>query len=323
MAPRETEYVHRAAPGLEGLAADEALPRLLRAQREALEAVQPAIDDISRLAGEIERYLSIPDTRLVYAGAGTSAMMALSDALELAGTFGIPPARTPVLIAGGVSTLLEMKGHVEDDAEAAPRDVDRMKLGPEDLVLCVSASGATPYTIAVARAASSRGSRIAALVCTPGSELAALADHVVLIATGPEMVAGSTRLGAGTAQKAALGMLSTLAATRLGHVYRGRMVNLTVDNAKLRDRAIGTIAALAGCDTAAATDALDAAGGEVKPAVVAAAIGETPSAARELLRDSRGRLGPILDGAAVNQTKGKTNMYPAGKKTASTRETMS
>ena len=170
--------------------------------------------------------------------------MALADALELLGTFGIPPDRTPVLLAGGAAALIEMTGAVEDIATDATRDVADAGLGAGDVVICVSASGTTPYTLAAAEAARAAGATVVGIANVAGSALLQAADLPVLLDTGPELVAGSTRMGAATAQKIALNMLSTLTGLRLGHVHDGYMVNVVADNAKLRRRAARIVAAV-------------------------------------------------------------------------------
>ena len=222
--------------------------------------------------------------------------MALSDALELFGTFGIPPDQTPMLFAGGLAALIAMTGDVEDAAADGARDVAAARLGPGDVAICVSASGTTPYTLAAAEAARARGVRVIGIANVAGSALLAAADLPVLLDTGPELVAGSTRLGAGTAQKIALNMLSTLVGVRLGHVHDGYMVNLTADNAKLRRRAARIVAAVAGRSEEEAAEALAAAGGAVKPAVLIAAGAAGRAEAERLLTESGGHLGPALSG---------------------------
>ncbi|HRO12297.1 N-acetylmuramic acid 6-phosphate etherase [Amaricoccus sp.] len=288
-----TEARHPGAIGIQSLPAPEILARLLDGHRHAAEQVAAALPEIEAAAEAAARALAA-GKRLAYAGAGSAGLMALSDALELLGTFGIAPERTPVLFAGGAAALAVMRGDVEDVAADGAADVARAGLGPGDVLICVSASGTTPYTLAAAAAGRAAGARVVGVANVAGSALLAAADVAVLLDTGPELVAGSTRLGAGTAQKIALNLVSTLVGIRLGHVHDGYMVNLTADNAKLRRRAAGIVAAVAGCDAAAAEAALAAAGGRVKPAVLIAAGAEGAEAARRLLAASGGQLGPAL-----------------------------
>ncbi len=291
--PRPTEQRHPKAPGLQALPPAEALSHLLDAQLAAAAEVRSALPAIASAAEAGARALRAGG-RLAYAGAGSSGLMALADALELAGTFGIPPERTPILFAGGASALLAMTGAVEDDPDLAARDLAATAFTPDDCLVAVSASGGTPYTLAVAEGAKAAGATLIALVNVPDGALARIADIPILIDTGPELLAGSTRMGAGTAAKIALNMLSTLAGSLLGHVHDGFMVNLVADNAKLRDRAARITAEISGADILSATSALDASGGEVKPAVLLAAGAPDLETAYRLLVESGGHLGPAL-----------------------------
>jgi N-acetylmuramic acid 6-phosphate etherase len=291
---RTTEQRHPAGRGLQDLAPEAALAVLLEAQVLAAGAVRPAIPALAQAARAAADALT-GGHRLIYAGAGSSGLMALSDCLELAGTFGIPPERTPMLLAGGAGTLLHMTGAVEDDPALAGADLDRVQPGQGDVVLCLSASGGTPYTLAVAARARAAGARVIGMANVAGSALLSCSDIPVLLDTGPEVVAGSTRMGAATAQKIALNMLSVLLGLHLGHVHEGFMVNVVADNAKLRDRAARIVAELAGVPAAQAANALDRAGGAVKPAVLIAA-GQDPQEADSRLAAHAGHLGPALRG---------------------------
>lgn len=299
MPPRRTEQQHHTAIGLQALPAAVALSHLLDAQLGAAAAVRAALPQIEaaakRAAGVIAQ-----GGKLGYGGAGSSGLMALADCLELAGSFGIAPERTPMLLAGGVAALLHMTGAVEDDAGLADADFAAAGLGPGDALICVSASGATPYTLALAAAARARGAALIAIANVAGSALLKDADVAILLDTGPEVIAGSTRMGAATAQKIALNLISTLMAIRLGHVFDGYMVNLAADNAKLRDRARRIVARLTGTDEATAALALAAAEGDVKTAVLIAAGAHDRAAATRLLHASHGQLGPALAAQATH-----------------------
>lgn len=292
MTDRSTEQRHVAGDGLQDLAPEAALAVLLDAQVAAAKTVRPALPALARAARAAADAL-IGGHRLIYAGAGSSGLMALSDCLELAGTFGIPPDRTPMLLAGGAGTLLHMTGAVEDDPMQAAADLDRVRPGAGDTLICLSASGGTPYALAVASGARSAGACVIGIACVPGSALLARADIPVLLDTGPEVVAGSTRMGAATAQKIALNLFSVLLGLHLGHVHDGFMVNVVADNAKLTDRAARIVAALAGVPMADAAAALDRAQGAVKPAVLIAA-GQGPQEAIRRLAAHAGHLGPAL-----------------------------
>jgi N-acetylmuramic acid 6-phosphate etherase len=290
---RPTEAVHPSSAGLHTLPAADVLTRLLTAQCAALQALDGASPAIAQ-AAEVAVAALRGGGRMAYAGAGSSGLMALSDALELAGTFGIAPARTPVLFAGGVAALVHMQGGVEDDLSLAEQDIARLSPGPGDAVICVSASGSTPYTLAVAQAARMAEAAVIGIANVAGSPLLAVATHPVLADTGPEVIAGSTRLGAATAQKVALNMLSVLVGIGLGAVHDGHMVDVVADNAKLRDRAARIVARIAGTDEDVAQAALAQTGGVVKTAVLVAR-GLTPEGAVHALAQSGGHLAPHLE----------------------------
>lgn len=293
MAERQTEQLHPLGKGLHAQSASAILSAVLCAQEGALARLHASLPALEQ-AAEAAAAALIAGGKLAYAGAGSSGLMALADCLELAGTFGIPRSQTPMLFAGGAAALISMTGGVEDDAAQAVEDVRQAGIGPGDVVLCLAASGSTPYTLAVAEYARSLGARVIGLANTPDARLFATSDLKVFLDTGPEVVAGSTRLGAATAQKAALNMLSVLVGVRLGAVHDGQMVNLIADNIKLVDRAARIVARIAGTGDEAARTALHATDGAVKPAILVAR-GQTADAARQALAASGGKLTPYLD----------------------------
>jgi N-acetylmuramic acid 6-phosphate etherase len=262
---------------------------LAEGQLRAVEAVRQARPALAAAALAIIERLK-GGGRLVYAGAGSSIRIAAQDGSELPATFGFPPERLVYLIAGGPQALLEGRGSAEDDETAARQAVAENDLGPADVVIAVSASGSTPYTVAAAKAAKDRGCLIVGLANNRSSPLLNLSDHPLLLDSGPEVVAGSTRLGAGTAQKCALGMLSTLVNIRLGAVYDGMMVHLKADNAKLKARARAMVARIANVDEERAERALKESQGEVAPAALICAGAGGLAQAHQLLRDAGGNL---------------------------------
>lgn len=294
MADRSTEALHPLSAGLHLAPADQVLLRALDAQRGALDAVRPALPALERAADLAAKALR-GGGKLAYAGAGSSGLMALADCLELLGTFGIPAERTPMLFAGGADALLKMTGGVEDDPGLARADLARAALGPQDVLIAVSASGTTPYTLAVLDGAARAGATTIGIANVADSPLLQRADVPVLLDTGAEIVAGSTRLGAATAQKVALNLISVLTGVHLGHIHDGMMVNLIADNAKLRDRAARIVARVAGVETGTARVALNRTGGSVKPAVLVAR-GATPEAALARLAEAGGRLAEAMKG---------------------------
>ncbi|WP_323033865.1 N-acetylmuramic acid 6-phosphate etherase [Paracoccus sp. (in: a-proteobacteria)] len=287
-----TEARHPASNGLHARPAPEVLRILLEAQVTALGALQLVLPALERVADAAAASLQAGG-KLGYAGAGSSGLMALADCLELAGTFGLAPERTPMMFAGGADALLHLKGSVEDDPALALADLERVQLVAGDTLLCLSASGRTPYVLAIAAAAQDRGVKVAGFANVVGSPLLERADIPVLIETGAEVVAGSTRMGAATAQKVALNMLSVLVAIRLGHVHDGYMVNLVADNLKLVDRAARIVSDVAHVSRDEAETALTHTGGAVKPAILVAR-GMTPEAAAERLAGTGGHLSPLI-----------------------------
>jgi N-acetylmuramic acid 6-phosphate etherase len=293
MAPARTEALHEHAGGLDQQPPATVLGFLADAQVEAAGAVRGAIVAIADAAAIVAETLA-GGGRLAYAAAGSSGLMALADALELPGTYGIPRERIVVLFAGGAEALNNLAGAPEDDAAGAAREVAEADLGKGDCLIAVSASGSTPYAVGALKEAARLGARTIAIANNAGSPLLELAEAPILLATPPELIAGSTRMGAGTAQKIALNMLSTLAAIHLGHVHDGYMVNLNADNTKLRGRAARIVAAIAGCDEKAALAALEQTGGQVKPAILLAAGAADMKTAEELLDGTGRRLRPAL-----------------------------
>lgn len=233
--------------------------------------------------------------KLVYVGAGSSGLMAMADALELPGTFGLPNDQISLILAGDVAKTKRLKIRAEDDPLGAECDVAAAGVSEGDCAICVSASGSTPYVLSALRCLRQRRVVTLGIANSGGSPLLAEADFAIFLPTLPEVVAGSTRMGAGTAQKIALNMLSTLTAVHLGHVHDGLMVNLVADNAKLKARAIRVVASVAECSEAAARRHLDAAKGHVKIAILLASGVHDRRSAAMLLADAGGRLRDVLD----------------------------
>lgn len=270
MASARTEARHEQAEGLDERSPADVLRVLSAAQQQAAAAVDAAIEDIAeaaKLAADALR----EGGRLVYVGAGSSGLMAMADALELPGTYGISRDRIAVLLAGGSASIDDLAGGYEDDEALALSDAEAANIAKGDCVICVTASGTTPYAIAIADYAREHDAKVIALANNPGAPLFAYADISILLQTPPEVVAGSTRMGAGTAQKIAFNMLSTLVGIQLGHVHDGYMVNLKADNIKLKARATGIVASISGVDPDEAERLLERSAGSVKVAVLLAA----------------------------------------------------
>lgn len=231
--------------------------------------------------------------RLVYAGAGTSGRLAVQDGVELTPTYNWPSDRLAFLVAGGTEALTRSVEGAEDNVAVARSEVAAANVGPDDVLIAVAASGRTPYAVAALEAARERGALTIAIANNPGAPLLTAADHPIVADTGPEIVAGSTRMKAGTAQKAALNMLSTAIMIRCGLVHRGLMVNMRISNEKLAQRARRMVATLAGIDEARAEDALELAGKDIRRAVLIAR-GLSPQDAADRLARANGDLGDAL-----------------------------
>ena len=291
MLPHTTEQVHPDAHKLSDATLKDAARALAKGQREAAEAPQQAISAICSGASAMARSLT-SDGSLYYVAAGSSGLMAAADAMELGGTFSIDESRIHILMAGGLPQSAHMPGDTEDDTHGLSEQL--AQLGPQDTVIAVSASGTTPFTLEAARLARAAGAALIGIANNPGSPLLEQADHAIALATPAELISGSTRMGAGTAQKIALNMLSSLMAVELGHVHDGMMVNLRADNSKLRARAVGIVSRITGASATDAQIALDQTGGAVKPAVLICAGATSVGHALTLLQDSAGRLRPAL-----------------------------
>ncbi len=264
-----TEDRHAGSDGLDARAPREIGAILHHAQLDAAGAVEAALDDIVAASAIAVAALK-NGGRLIYAGAGSSGLIAMMDALELPGTYGIDREQIVVLLAGGVDTCRDLRGGPEDDADLANDDADRAGFGREDCVIAIAASGSTPYTCAVARRAIAAGSGLIAVANNSSAPLFDGANVSVLLETAPEVISGSTRMGAGTAQKIALNIFSTLTGIGLGHVHDGYMVNLRADNAKLRVRASRIVSAISGIEETEAGLWLERAEGSAKLAVLMA-----------------------------------------------------
>jgi len=281
--------------GLDGWDDATLVAALTEAQFAAVAAVQAAGPALARAVGAAAARLADPAGRLIYAGAGTSGRIAAQDAAELLPTFAWPPARALALIAGGPGALHTPVEGAEDDAAAGAAALAALAPGPADVVIGLAASGRTPWTLAVVRAARAAGALALGLAGNADSPLGQAAEIAISLQAGPEAVAGSTRMKAGTAQKVALNTFSTALMVRLGYVYRGRMVEMAPTNAKLRARAEAMVADLAAVDAATARAALAATGGSIKVAVVMLARGLDADAARAHLAASGGTLRAALD----------------------------
>jgi N-acetylmuramic acid 6-phosphate etherase len=228
--------------------------------------------------------------RLIEVGAGTPGRLAVLDAAECYPTFGVDDGLVLGIMAGGTDALTHAVEYGEDDRAAGAADLTRVAVGPDDVVMAVSASGRTPYVRGAIAAAAAAGALTIGVVNNPGSPIAAECDLAVEVLTGPEAVSGSTRLKAGTAQKLVLNTVSTLLMVKLGHTYGDLMINVTASNSKLRWRSQRVVALATGAPAAAVAQALAAAGGDAKVATVMLLAGVDVDTARERLAAAQGHV---------------------------------
>ncbi|WP_029031638.1 N-acetylmuramic acid 6-phosphate etherase [Salinarimonas rosea] len=283
-----TERISARYVDLDAWETGEALEAMLEGQLSAVAAVRAALPAIGRAVDDAAARLG-ETGRLVYLGAGTSGRIAVQDGAELTPTFDWPRERLVFAIAGGEGALVASAEGAEDDEDAAIAAMDAAALGPADVAIGVAASGTTPFTIAGIARARAAGALTIGIASNADAPLLAAAERAILLETGGEPIAGSTRMKAGTAQKVALNLISTGIMLRMGRVYRGMMVNMRAANAKLRRRAEVIVARIAGCEEEVARAALAEADGDIKVAVLVV-LGAGPETARARLAASAGNL---------------------------------
>jgi N-acetylmuramic acid 6-phosphate etherase len=252
-------------------------------------AVGAMLGHIAEVVDEIVERLG-RGGRLIYVGAGSSGRLAEVDAVECEATFSTRPGQVVALVAGrDLATELEREA-AEDDAAAGARAVEELAAGSDDAVITISASGRTPFAVGAARAAAKASAFTACVVCVLDSELAGASDRVIAVVVGPEVLAGSTRLKAGTAQKLVLNMLSTVSMIRLGKTYGGLMVDVVPANDKLRSRVRRIVGEAAGAAPETVDAALAESGGDAKVAIVSILMGIDADEARTRLAAASGNL---------------------------------
>ncbi len=293
-----TETVSKRYVDIDDWSTRNAVEAMFEGQLSAVAAVRPALPAIAEAADAAAARLAAGG-RLVYAGAGTSGRIAVQDGVELGPTFGWPADRLAYALAGGFGALSKSAELAEDDGDAARRDLDDIAMRESDVLVGVAASGRTPYTVAAVERANAVGALTIGVSNNGGAPLLAAAQIGICAETGSEVIAGSTRMKAGTAQKAILNILSTAIMIRCGRVYKGLMVDMVISNEKLQARAVAMIERLAAVDRSRAEAALEAAGGDIKAGVLCA-LGATPDEALALLEENRN----ILRDALAAQARG-------------------
>jgi N-acetylmuramic acid 6-phosphate etherase len=261
-------------PQLDVLPAVEVVLLLLGAEERVVPAVRARAAELAAGAELIAQRMR-GGGRLLFAGAGTSGRLAVAEAAELPGTFGLDRRLVQARVAGGEAST----DRDEDDLRGAEGDLAQLAIAAPDVLVAVAASGRTPYTLAIAQAAREAGAAVIAVVNAPGSPLAELADVELAVPVGDEVLRGSTRLTAGTAQKVALNALTTTAMALFGRIHGDLMIDVEGANAKLRERSAGIVAEIAGCDLVEAARALAACDGNARAAVLHLSLGLAPDEA--------------------------------------------
>lgn len=288
-----TEQVNEAHAGFDLLSTEAQLAAMHDESAQAVAAVAEATPQIAAAIDAIVARLR-GGGRLVYAGAGTAGRMGVLDASEIPPTFGTDPALVVGLIAGGDVALRTAVEDAEDEAARGAADLEAIGLGPDDALVGISASGRTPYVLGGIEHARRVGALSIGFACNPGSAIGAAADLAIETVVGPEIVAGSTRLKGGTAQKLVLNAISTIAMVRLGKVHGNLMVDVQATNAKLRARAERIVMQATGVDATAAAAALAAVDGHVKAAILVTMTGAAPEVALARLAAEDGVLRDAL-----------------------------
>jgi N-acetylmuramic acid 6-phosphate etherase len=291
-----TEQRNQASRHLDLRSAAEIARIINREDRKVAPVVSHALPQIARAIEAIAKAIG-SGGRLIYVGAGTSGRIAALDAAECAPTFNLDPKLVQYVMAGGDRALGHPAEYSEDSREAGKRDLARRRPGKRDVVVGIAASGRTPYTLAALQYARKQGAYTIAVACNYNTPLARAAHIGIVAAVGPEVVTGSTRMKAGTAQKLILNMLTTGAMTRLGYVLDNLMVNVTPRNEKLTERGIGILETMAKISRAQANRALKASGRSVPVALVMLLGRATRPQAEKLLRTTHGNVRQAIEAA--------------------------
>ncbi len=285
----ETERRNPRSKDLDRLSTEEILRLINEEDRRVPEAVGAEIPNIIRAVDAMVRAIRAGG-RVIYVGAGTSGRIGLLDALEWTPTFGVDPGIIRPIVAGGAAALVESAAGIEDDADAGTTEIAALRCGRDDVVVGIAASGVTPFVLGAVEEARRRGCATIGISNATGSRLAALAEIAITPVTGAEVLTGSTRMKAGTAQKLVLNMLSTAAMVRLGKAYSNLMVDVSPRNRKLASRARRVVAEAAGLDLTESGKLLDQAGGSAKVAIVMALAGVERKMAEERLQRAGGHV---------------------------------
>lgn len=272
---------------MDSMGVKEILMLINEEDKRVPESVQEVIPEIEK-AVELVIGAFNNGGRLIYMGAGTSGRLGILDAVECPPTFGVDKTKVIGLIAGGEKAFIEAQEGAEDSKELAVEELDGIELKSNDIVCGIAASGRTPYVIGGIEYAKKMGCKTIAISCNKGSKIGEIADVAIEVEVGPEVLTGSTRMKAGTAQKLILNMISTTSMTGIGKVYENLMVDLKITNIKLQERAKNNVMQITGCSYEVAQEALEKAGNQVKVAIVMVLLQCNKEKALERLNESSG-----------------------------------
>ena len=290
-----TEQANPDSMGIDRLSTLEIIGVINNEDAKVAQAVKLVLPQIAQAVDHITKAIGDGGC-LFYVGAGTSGRLGILDAVECIPTFGTDPELVQGVIAGGADAILRAVEGAEDSRELGKSDLSARTLRQRDVVCGIAASGRTPYVIGALEYAKSIGAGTIAISCNARSPILELADIRISAEVGPEVIAGSTRMKAGTAQKMILNMLSTATMIKLGKVYGNLMVDVRVTNQKLADRALRLVKTLTGMQDDAARQLLCEAGNDVKTAVIMGRLNVGRDAARDMLRQADGHLKKLIDG---------------------------
>ena len=290
-----TETTNLAAAELDTKSALEIAHIINAEDKKVAHAVERALPQIAQAVDAVAAAIG-SGGRLIYVGAGTSGRIAALDASECPPTFNVDPRTVQAVMAGGAAALSRAAEYNEDSRTAGEHDIAKLRPTKNDVVVGIAASGRTPFTVAAVEYARRKGAKTVAVTCNPESPLEKAADIGIVAEVGPEVVSGSTRMKAGTAQKLVLNMLSTGAMARLGYVYGNLMVNVHPRNQKLVERALSILQRIAGVGREEAESALAAAGQSVPVALVMMEAGVTKAEAQRRLKAANGHVRKAMGG---------------------------
>ena len=289
-----TETVNEATKHIDEMDALGIVTLINQEDKKVAEAIEKELPNVAKAVDAVaERFKK--GGRIIYCGAGTSGRMGTLDAVELIPTYGVSPDRAFGLLAGGEKAMYQAVEGAEDSAQLAVEDLKRVGLTADDCVIGVAASGRTPYTLAAIQYANETGALSVSVTCNGDSQMAAAAQISIAPVVGPEVISGSTRMKAGTAQKMVLNMISTGVMVRVGKVYQNYMVHVQPTNEKLVVRSINIIRECLDCGEERAAELLEASGRCVKLAVLMGLTGLEPEPAKQRLEQAGGRLRAAID----------------------------